>query len=328
MTPTRCLLALSMPLALLACAHQPLPVVGTSPADRPAAETPAQPQTGSAPMRWSEVQALPLPPPGERYAYGSEASQFGELRLPAQAAAGQPVPVAIVLHGGCWLDAFDMTYITRLSAALTEAGIATWTPEYRRIGEPGGGWPGTFADAAAATDYLRRLAVVHPLDLERVVAVGHSAGGHLGLWLAMRDQIASTSPLAEADPLALRGVVGLAPIADLASYRVGPPNSCHSAVDALMGGAPDASDELAARYAAASPADNLPLGVAQVLIQGGADPIVAPESVRQYARQAQAAGDAVTVHVIAPAGHFEPAVPVAATWAVVRDAVTELLARP
>lgn len=309
------------------CANRPLPVVGESPAvvdgsaDARPTSAPQPSPASDGVMSWSQVQAMALPEPGVDYAYGAAASQFGTLRLPA---GDGPFPVAVVLHGGCWLEAFDVDYITHLSAALTAAGVATWTPEYRRVGEAGGGWPGTFDDVATATDYLGRLALVHPLDLQHVVAVGHSAGGHLALWLAMRDQrnAKKSGAALPTHDVAIKGVVGLAAIADLAAYRIGPPNSCHAAVDALMGGGPEAVPE---RYRAASPAVNLPLGVPQVLVQGSADPIVSVASVRTYADSARLAGDAVDLHVVDAAGHFEPALPQAAAWPVVRDAVLTLL---
>src|SRR5258708_6244242 len=142
----------------------------------------------------------PFPKADQRIAYGSDPQQFGDLRMPAKAGPG-PVPVAIVIHGGCWLAEYDLEYMGRLSAALAEKGVATWTIEYRRVGNPGGGAPGTFNDIAAAAAYLRVLAKQYPLDVKRTVAVGHSAGGHLALWLA------SSFPL--------KGVVSRARVADL-----------------------------------------------------------------------------------------------------------------
>ena len=115
----------------------------------------------------------PAPAADHRLAYGSNEFQFGELRLPKTAGKH---PVAIVLHGGCWMAQYGLGYMGHMSAALTEAGFATWSIEYRRVGNPGGGWPGTFEDAAKATDYLREIADKHSLDLNRVIAIGHSAG--------------------------------------------------------------------------------------------------------------------------------------------------------
>src|SRR5215510_2147137 len=108
------------------------------------------------------ILTRPAPPADHRITYGSNEFQFGELRLPKGAG---PHPVAIVIHGGCWMAEYGLSYMGHLSAALTEAGIATWNIEYRRVGNEGGGFPGTFEDAALATDYVRTLAKTYPLDL-------------------------------------------------------------------------------------------------------------------------------------------------------------------
>jgi acetyl esterase/lipase len=211
-----------------------------------------------------------------------------------------------LVHGGCWLAAYDYQYFNHLAAALAQVGVASWSVEYRRLGEAGGGWPNTLLDVARATDHLRQLAETLPLDTGRVVSIGHSAGGHLALWLAARGQLSKDSDLYRPQPLPLLGAVGLAAITDLASYRIGPPDSCNASVDQLMGGT---DTQQAARYAQASPLALLPLGVPQVLVQGGADPIVPPASVSRYVEAARQAGDAVTERIDATLGHFDPAVP-------------------
>ncbi len=270
-------------------------------------------------LSWSALSAMPLPAPGERIAYGDGPQQFGELRLPK---GEGPFPVIVLIHGGCWQSAFDYVYFTRLAAWLTERGVATWTIEYRRIGDEGGGWPGTFLDAANATDALREIAKKAPLDLERVYAAGHSAGGHLALWLATRAKLPDSSELYRKGPMPIRGVLGLAAIANLAAYRVGPPGSCHSSVDQLLGGTPDT---VAERYAQTSPQERLPLGIPQIFIQGENDPIVDPASVRDYAAAAEKAGDKVTILPLPGAGHFEASVPLPGTEAIFEKALHLLL---
>lgn len=259
------------------------------------------------PITWKQVAAIPQPAAGEKISYGAAPQQFGELRMPEQKKWGKgPFPVAVIIHGGCWLAAYDYAYINPLAAALTAQGVATWTIEYRRLGDEGGGWPNTLLDVAKATDQLRLMAKTHPIDPTRVISMGHSAGGHLALWLGARHKLAKTSALYLADPLKLQGVVGLAAITDLASYRIGEPDSCNASVDQLMGGAP-AKHPL--RYAEASPRALLPLGVPQWLIQGGKDPIVPLDSINAYATAARHAGDDGTVSIDADLGHFDPAVP-------------------
>src|SRR3954453_3745298 len=178
-------------------------------------------------LSWSELGSMPLPAPGERVSYGSGAQQFGELRVPK---GDGPFPVMVIIHGGCWQNVFDYVYMTRLAAWFTEHGVATWTIEYRRLGDDGGGGPGTFLDVAAATDMLREIAPKSHLDLKRVYAAGHSAGGQLALWLASRAKLAESSELYRKDPMKIRGVLGLAAITNLEKYRIGPANSCHSSV--------------------------------------------------------------------------------------------------
>ena len=270
-------------------------------------------------LSWAEVQALPLPASEQRIAYGDDPEQFGELRLPVKAGGNTPpIAVIVLLHGGCWLNQFDYRYMTRLAAALTERGYATWTPEFRRVGDAAGGWPNTLRDAALATDHLAELAKQHPLDLSRVVTLGHSAGGQLALWLATRGKLPPDSPLYSPHPLGIHAAIGLDAITDLGTYRIGPAESCHAAVDQLMDGTPQTQPR---RYSEASPMALLPLGVPQWLIQGGADPIVSVESVRSYAVAAAHAGDQVRLQEQPGNGHFESAVPRGSAWKALLTAV-------
>ena len=275
----------------------------------PVAET-AAPATAT-PLAWSVLSAMPQPPPGQRLAYGPAPQQFGELRLPAGAG---PHPVVVLIHGGCWLSQFSLEYFSHLAAGLTDAGYATWSIEYRRIGDPDGGWPGTFLDAGAAIDHLQTLGDSQPLDLARVAVLGHSAGGQMALWAATRDD--PHGPLPADAPLPVRAVVGIAPITDLAAYRVGPEHSCHAAVDRGMGGTPATVGD---RYAAVSPMDRLPLRVPVLLISGGQDEIVAPESVEAFAHAAMLENDPVQLRVVAGEGHFDAVLPGGRSWDMLLD---------
>lgn len=269
-------------------------------------------------LSWSELQALPLPKPGTRIVYGAEPAQFGELRLPDRKKFKPPYPVVILIHGGCWLADYDYGYITRLGHWISGQGLASWTIEYRRLGDEGGGWPGSFQDVAQAADTLREIARSDPLDLNRVFAAGHSAGGQLALWLASRKQLGDDSELVTNQPLPIKGVLGLAAITDLAQYRIGPAESCNASVDRLLGGTPETQPR---RYAETSPRARLPLNVRQVFVQGLRDPIVPMDSVRAYVEAAQQAGDAATLLPLAGAGHFETAVPHPASEAALKEAL-------
>ena len=262
---------------------------------------------------------MPLPVPGKRITYGSGPQQFGELRMPKGAG---PFPVVVLVHGGCWMAQFDYLYITRLAAWLAERGVATWTIEYRRVGDDGGGWPGTFLDVANATDAVRDLAKTAPLDLKRVYAAGHSAGGQLALWLATRVRLPHDSEIYRPNPLAIRGVLGLAAVTDLYDYRKGPAASCHGSVDQVMGGTPE---KYPRRFAETSPRQLLPLGVPQAFVDGAEDQIVDPAAERTYVAAANKAGDRAELFLLPHAGHFDAAVTLPRTEAIFEKALKFLL---
>ncbi|MCI0335961.1 MAG: alpha/beta hydrolase [Acidobacteria bacterium] len=261
------------------------------------------------------ILTRPAPPPDHRIAYGKDPLQFGELRLPK---GSGPHPVAVIIHGGCWMAEFGLSYMGHLAANLTEAGIATWNIEYRRVGNEGGGWPGTFQDVALGTEYLGTLAKTHSLDLNRVIAIGHSAGGHLALWLAARKKLPKDSPLHHDGLLQLQGAIPLAAITDL--RRTG--TACDRIVSKLMGGSPE---DYQSRYQQASPIELLPLGVKQIVIQGETDNIVPVAMAKDYAEAAKRKGDDVKLVVIEKAGHFELVDPQSFAWPKVKDEVMELV---
>ena len=257
-----------------------------------------------------------LPPPGPaapRHTYGTEASQFGELSLPK---GDGPHPVAIAIHGGFWKSAYDLTHLRSLCAAMADAGWAVWSVEYRRVGEEGGGWPNTLLDVASAADHLRTLAPAHRLDLARVVSIGHSAGGHLALWLAARKRIAPGHALHPGNPLPLHAAISLAGVCDLKmahQLRLG-----GGAVERLLGGGPETFPD---RYAGASPAELLPLGTPQVLVHGTADTAVPVEISRAYRTAAIAKGDSVELLELDGEDHFALIDPNSSAWPSVRGAL-------
>lgn len=264
-----------------------------------------------------------------RLPYGSLPLQFGDLWLP-KPAPNHPIsrfPLIVFIHGGWWQSAYDLGYAGFLCEAMRALGVAVWSLEYRRVGNPGGGWPGTMQDVAAGMDHVVMLASAYPIDLHRVIAAGHSAGGHLAFWLAGRHHIPHTSPLAEPQPnLGLRGVVGLAGAVDLRltieltnffSFRNGAPS-----VRDLMGGDPKQYPE---RYAAADPGQLLPLGVPQMLVQGTDDDQIPPQLPARWADNARRQGDHVDLRIIPGADHFDIVDPESSTWHVTRDAFLSLL---
>jgi len=252
-------------------------------------------------------------PPARQIAYGDHPDQVGNLHLPL---GEGPWPTVVLIHGGFWKWGWDRTLMTPLARDLAGRGIAAWNIEYRRVGQEGGGWPGTFEDVAAATDAVAGLDGV---DATRVVTVGHSAGGHLALWLAARHRIAAGQP--GATPLVRPcGAVSQAGVTDLA--RGAADNLGDGACGALLGGTPG---ELPERYAATSPAALLPLGVPVLLVHGGADDIVPPAQSRTYAHAAAAAGDQVELVELPGADHFDIIETEHSGWTAVVERLPQLL---
>ena len=267
----------------------------------------------AAPVSFRELLGRPRPKPTEIVPYGASAHQFGELWLPS---GRGPFRTLVLIHGGCWLAALPGTELMAyLAADLQAQGYAVWNIEYRRIGEPGGGYPGTFQDTAMAIDKLRELAPKHKLDLSHLVAVGHSAGGHLALWAAARRKLVKESPIGTVDPLAIHGVVSLAGIADLEAFREDGPPACGGppTIDAIAGASRGGNP-----YLDTSPAALLPLGVPQAVISAALDPIVPAKFGMDYAMAAAAAGDKVRELTITDAGHFELIDPTSAAWVKIR----------
>jgi acetyl esterase/lipase len=266
------------------------------------------------------------PPADHRLHYGPDPLQFGDLWLPA-AKPGQVVPVVVFIHGGWWQAAYDLLYGGHLCADLKAHEVAVWSLEYRRVGNAGGGWPGTFQDVAAGFDYLSTLAKSYPLDLHRVVAMGHSAGGHLAFWLAGRHHIPPASVLHEPQPVVpIAGVVGLAGAVDLrltvdlgGMFRF---TSGKPSVVSLVGGLPGAMED---RYRAANPGDLLPLGVPEILFQGSEDDQIPPTLPERWADNARRQGDQATVTIIPGADHFDVVDPESKAWPVIRAAVLHSL---
>lgn len=273
-------------------------------------------------LGWDVLSRTPLKADG-RIHYADGVSQFGDLWLPAS--AKRPLPVIVFIHGGWWQAEYDLGYGGELCAAFKRQGVAVWSLEYRRVGEPGGGWPNTFLDVAAGADFLGALAKKYPLDLGRVVTMGHSAGGHLALWLAGRHHVARESAIYAPTQLHLRGVVSLAGAVDLrllCDLAQGEFAHDKGLVRSLMGGLPADVPE---RYRAGSPGDLLPLNVPQVLVQGTEDRQIPPDLPRRYADNARRQGDEVTVRMPAGAGHFAVVDPESAVFGVVQEAGLGLL---
>jgi pimeloyl-ACP methyl ester carboxylesterase len=231
------------------------------------------PITPPTPLTWQQLQALPAPTAAPVLAYGSLPQQTGEWRFRPKA------PALLLLHGGCWLNAYDAAYLRPLAAALYEQGWSVYLPEYRRLGDEGGGWPGTFHDVQAAYQTLLKQP-----DIGAIAVAGHSAGGQLALWLGADQGLPA---------------LGLAAITNLESYRSD--TGCGASVEQLLGRLEAFSD----RYKQVSPHHRLPVKAA--LLQGEQDPIVPLAGVQTFAQAAHA-----PVTVLAGLGHFDVVAPTVA----------------
>jgi acetyl esterase/lipase len=258
----------------------------------------------AASARAQDVLQRKAPAADVRIPYGGDPNQFADLRVPSGTG---PHPLAINIHGGFWKAAYNLEHNGHLCEALRKRGVATWSIEYRRIGQAGGGWPGTFDDVKAAAAYALNLPKNQPIDPSRVIAMGHSAGGHLALWLA-------------AELPWLLGAISLAGVADLRkAYAL---KLSQGIVGTFLGGAPEEEPD---RYRLASPIERLPIGKPMTLIHGEKDTIVPIEIARGFEARARKAGDAVKLHALAGAGHFELIDPATPQWATVERSVFEML---
>lgn len=234
------------------------------------------------------------PAGGQTFQYGPAESQAGELYLP-----GTPHPAVVcLLHGGYWRMPHGRDQLVPIAMDLVARGYAVWNLGYRRVGEAGGGWPGTLQDVAAGIDLLHDLQEAGiDLDLARLVLAGHSAGGQLAFWSASTVRPSSAISPPHLRPMA---VVGLAPAADLVALCDG--DAGRQAISQLLGGTLAAEP---ARYQAASPLALLPLGVRQLIIHGGQDDSVLLALSRGYVATALAAGDEARLAVLPDAGHMD-----------------------
>lgn len=261
-----------------------------------------------------------------RLTYGEHPDQFAALYLPAGVRDGVALPVAVVVHGGFWRTTYGLTLGRPLARDLAAHGVAALNVEYRRVGRPpaGGGWPESCLDVASAVDALAELHRTHPhlprVDLGRVVALGHSAGGHLVGWLAGRSGLAAGTPGA-LPRVPLTGFVSQAGVLDLA--QADRESLGGSAVAAFVGGH---VTDVPADYRAASPIRQLPTGVPSVLVHGTADAQVPLSQSERYRDAAVLAGDDCRLDVLAGVDHFEPIQPGAPAWIRCRTAVLGLLA--
>ena len=246
--------------------------------------------------------------PDHKIAYGKDALQYGELWLPP-ATTKVPLPLVVLIHGGCWLaDLPGPELVAFLADDLRKHGVAVWSLTYRRVGHTGGGYPGTFNDVANGVAHLRTIAGQYNLDLNRAVVTGHSAGGHLALWVATQNRIPAGSALKRDQPVNFKAIVGIAAIPDLAHFARAGAHACgDKTIDQLVDTAKrtPAGGPRNAAFLDTSPSEMLPLGVKQILLHGVFDGIVPPAIGLRYQTRAREMGESVELITLENSGHFE-----------------------
>ena len=264
------------------------------------------PPAGSGPdglLVWPDLLGRPRPAPTATISYGEAALQVADVWIPEGAG---PHKLVLMVHGGCWqTEIADRRIMNWIAGDLRGRGYAVWNIDYRGVDRPGGGYPGTFQDAGAAADSLRAHAAQYRLDLSRIVAIGHSAGGHLALWLAGRPRLPQGSPLRIADPLPIHDVISLGGLPDL-EEAARSENGCGNAVIRQL---------TSGHYADTSVPRLGPLGVRQALINGLQDRVIPTAYAEGYAAPMRALGDDVGVRMIDRTGHVELIAPETAAWA-------------
>ena len=255
-------------------------------------------------MSAEDILSQPPPPPDQKVAYGSDPNQFLEVRL---ASGKGPYPVLLNIHGGFWRAKYDLAHAGHLCDALRRAGTAVFNVEYRRVGNDGGGWPGTFADIRSALDYVRQEYSRFQLDLKRLAVMGHSAGGQLALCLAAHES-------------SLRQAISLAGVVDLKqAYTL---HLSKDAVVEFMGGKPS---EVPEHYREADPMELSIPGARQCLLHGMEDDTVPPAFSRGYVDQKKKRGERVELVEIAHAGHYDLIDPRSEAFKKVKAAVFSAL---
>jgi acetyl esterase/lipase len=247
-----------------------------------------------------------------RYFYGQDPSQFADLHLPG----GTPRPGVVVLfHGGWWGPNYGSDHLAAAASDLAGRGWVTWNVEYRRLGL-GGGYPTTLQDAAAAIDHL---ATLEDVDTARVVAIGHSAGGHLATWSAGRGQLPLGAP-GFGPRVELTGAISLAGVLDLSTAArdlLG-----QGAALQFVGASPQEQPE---RYSVADPLARVPISAAVRCVHAPADDRVPFTQSVTYVDAARAAGqDAQLIEV--EGDHFTVADPSTPAWPSVIAALEALIA--
>lgn len=265
--------------------------------------------TVAAPMQWADLTDRPRPQASVRLPYAKGDLHQADLWLPE---GKGPFPVVLMVHGGCWrTDIADLSIMNWAAEDLRRRGIAVWNIEYRGVDRLGGGYPGTYQDVATAADTLRRVAPLFGLRTDKVVVVGHSAGGHLALWLGARSGIPASSPLHADRPLPVAAVVSLGGLPDLGAQIVKPAGCGVDPVEAMAGPKKVTRPD---RFRDTSPPAMDAAAPNQILVSGAEDGIAPPSIASAYAAHMRKKGVTPRMTTIPGEGHVELIAPGSAAW--------------
>lgn len=256
------------------------------------------PGTNFAQVTWAELNQLPLSTANKTITYGESEHHIMDVYLPQTT---QPKSNVMLIHGGCWQNQYDRLYMGHMAKSLSDRGYRVFNIEYRRTGDPGGGYPGTLNDIQAAYKKIQTYLIEDQENNSSINVMGHSAGGHLSLWLA------ATEPSVSA-------VIGLAAISDLSNYAEGS-GSCQSAARSFMGATPS---EKADHYKKADPLLMAVPKAKVTLISTEKDGIVPPSHNDAYTQKSGAKH-----HITAEMGHFDLVAPTAVIWLSLLDIIEQ-----
>ena len=263
-------------------------------------------------MGMKDVQSFPIKSQSLEIKYGNLEKQRGFLRWVGES---EKQPLVVIIHGGCWVSAIaDYQFMEPFASALSEAGYSSYNLEYRSLGDSGGGYPGTFEDIINGINYLVELSKSYPIDLNKVIITGHSAGGHLALWSAFSKQL-KFKP---------KGIISLAGIVDLISYLEREGKRCGSNVDELMGGLPEGLNE---RYIEFSPEFQADFSQQISLVHGKVDPIVPYSHIQSFEKKGKLNGQNFKSIGIDEAGHFELVIPQGKSWEIFLNELQLILSK-
>ena len=253
----------------------------------------------NAQVSWSDLTAIPLPMADATHHYGPDSLHIADIYSPNSDALN---PAILIIHGGCWLNQYDRYYLSHLASSLSDSGLVAVNIEYRRVGDSGGGWPGTFEDIRRAYDFMKSNSELLHIDTTQIFVTGHSAGGHLALWLAANDA-------------SVAGVIGLAAITNLSEYANGS-GSCQRATPQLMNGLPEADGT---QYDLADPMILQNPRASLVLISAERDVIVPPSENTPYITKTGAQH-----HILNDVGHFDLVAPISPAWPDIIDIILKM----